>query len=103
MICTADLKKLFRLAVTRQKGAKVETKVHVARPKAEVSRIQGARITTTMLCGLILVSVAPEPRMACSVEIINPITRAQLRGNFITLDDRYVMLADGRIFYVQEE
>lgn len=103
MICTTDFKKLFRLAVTRLKGSKVETTVQMAKPKADVSRIPGARLTVTMLCGLILVSVAPEPRMVCSVEIINPITRAQLHGNFITLEGQYVMLADGRIFYVQEE
>lgn len=103
MICATDIKKLFSLAVSRLKGAKVETVAEIPRPKVSVTRTASAVITTTMLCTAVLVSVAPEPRMVCTVEIINPITRAQLRGNFITLEGQYVMLADGRIFYVQEE
>lgn len=41
--------------------------------------------------------------MICTTELIYPITRAQLKANFITLDFQYVMTADGQLFYVQED
>lgn len=84
-------------------GGAVVTTEAAASPRISHRASAAARIATVMLCGAILVGVCAEPSMVCTTELIYPITRAQLKANFITLDCQYVMTADGQLFYVQED
>lgn len=90
------------ISVQIAEGAVVSSSA-AASPRLSIRTSAAARIATVMLCGAVLVGICAEPSMICTTELIYPITRAQLKANFITLDCQYVMTADGRLFYVQED
>lgn len=104
MVCeTSLLTAPVVVSSAKEGGASVSASLLASAPKIEHQVPAAAKVATTILCSLFLVAAAPVEQMVIETEIIMPITRSQLRSNFITLDDCYVMTADGRIFFVQED
>lgn len=76
-------------------------------PKVEASAHRGPfRVTTAVITMSLVLGVLAQPvsRVDVDIAVAAPITPEELDGlyNFIELNGRYVMTADGRIFEVQE-
>lgn len=104
MVCESTLIKApVQVSVSMEGGMQVQSSLSIDAPIVSTGLMTGLKVATAILCSLMIVAAQPIPQMTCETEIILPIMRSQLRGNFITLDDCYVMTADGQIFYVQED
>lgn len=104
MVCETSLITAPIVASTNKEGgATVSASLLAAAPKASHHIPAAAKVATTILCSLFLVAALPVEQITCETEVIMPITRSQLKSNFITLDGCYVMTADGKLFFVQED
>ncbi len=83
------------------------TAVAVAAPirtGLSVSCQRGLRAAASIIAGLAIVAGAPEDYMTVTeCEMVQPIYRSEILSNFIEFAGRYVMTADGKIFWVKEE
>lgn len=93
----------LKLSAKKENGFSVSAELLDVSPAVRSELTAGVRIAATLLCCCLVVGAVQQPRMEVATELILPIYRSQITSNFITLDDCYVMTADGKIFFVQED
>lgn len=73
-------------------------------PQVSASAARGFRATVAILSCLAALATAPEGYMTVTeCAVVQPIYRSQLESNFIEFAGRYVITADGKIFWVKED
>lgn len=96
-------RKVFQAVTSREPSPEVATS-RLTEMKIKAAPIRACfKAATTLLSGFFLVFTAPQVTMTVTTEVITGIRRAEIRSNFITIDNEYVMTADGRIFFVMED
>lgn len=93
----------FKLSAEIQEGISVSAELVDMSPAVRAEIRAGLRVATTLLCCCLVIGAVVQPQMDVQVEMVTPISKSKILSNFITLDDMYVMTADGKIFYVQED